>query len=286
MLQVLIGTLYSGENEFDRCVEMLARQSYCYRSHFIIEHMPERAGHDELYARFMHHAGEYDLFLKLDADMILSDPGSLAAAVRLFEQSPELDHAVFTVQDWMTRSAIVGLHMYRSRARWPKCTNRFVTDPPPALTGERRSFARRPPSPLAAHSPDPNPAQAFRFGLRCAIKAFQIGHERLQPVQAVAHWHLLKRLWRHFDSVRDQRLGLALMAAEHALTHPVPPRLCDYTNPRFWQMLRTYTAMTPGHIHDHLRPTWAARPRRESMWLTAFTRQLVRRPRRRLRKAG
>ena len=286
MLQVLVGTLYSGENEFDQCVDMLTRQSYCHRFQFAIEHMSERAAHDELYARFMHHAGEYDLFLKLDADMVLSDSESLAAAVRLFEQSPDLDHAVFSVQDWMTDTAIIGLHMYRSHVRWPKCTGRAVTDPPPVLRGKRRVFVRRPPSPLAAHSPDPNPAQAFRYGLCCAIKAFQIGHERARLVQAIAHWRLLKRLWRHFDTVRDQRLGLALMAAEHALTHPVSPRQCDYTNPRFWQMLRTYEAMTTDHIHDHLRPIWAARPRRENMWLAAITRQVVRRPRRWLRKAG
>ena len=286
MLQVLVGTLYSGENEFEQCVEMLTCQSYCHRTQFAVEHMAERAAHDELYTRFMHDAGEYDLFLKLDADMVLSDSESLAAAVALFEKSPDLDHAVFTVKDWMTGTEIVGIHMYRSHVRWPKCTGRVMTDPTPVLQGARQVFARRPPSPLAVHSPDPNPAQAFRFGLRCAIKAFQIGHEPARPVQAIAHWRRLKRLWCHFDEVRDQRLGLALMAAEHALTHPVPPRLCDYTNPRFWQMLRTYTAMTPGHIHDHLRPTWAAPPRRESMWLAAFTRQLVRQSRRRLRKAG
>ena len=113
----------------------------------IIEHMAEKAAHDQLYSRFMHNASEYDLFLKLDADMILTDPGKLGAAVALFEESPELDHAVFTVQDWMTDSAIVGIHMYRSRVRWAQHDDVLFSDTPPELNGARRYFTRGAPSP-------------------------------------------------------------------------------------------------------------------------------------------
>jgi len=284
-LQVLIGTLYSGEREFDECVEALKAQKYCYRSHVVIEHLPDNAAHDQLYKQFMQHSGEFDLFLKLDADMVLSDPDKLGAAVSLFEQSPNLDHAVFSVQDWMTSSSIIGIHMYRSRVRWAPRRGQPGADSPPELQGQRRHFTRSHPSPLAVHSPNPGPAQAFRYGLRCAIKAFQIGPTGIRPVQAITHWRLLRRLWRRFDLVRDPRLGLALMAAEHALTHDVSVDFCNYTNPRFWQLLNMYTSMTPVEVHDHLRPMWARRVRRESMWVRTFTQQLVGRPWR-FRKAG
>lgn len=282
MLQVLVGTLYSGEKELDRCVDALTQQHYCHRSHFIIEHMPERAAHDELYRRFMHNAGEYDLFLKLDADMILTDPGKLGAAVKLFEDSPELDHAVFTVQDWMTDSAIIGIHMYRNRVRWARRGDDLFADLPPQLQGKRRYVTHGPPSPLADHSPDPSPIQAFHYGLHRGIKAFQTGLDETRPAYAVAHWRGLKRLWRHFDRVRDLRLGLALMAVEHVLTHPADPDFCNYTNPRFWQTFAMYEPMTPQQIHAHLRPAWDSPVRREAMWLRTFVRQLVRRR----RKAG
>ncbi len=285
MLKILIGTMYSGEREFDECVEALKDQKYCYRSHFVIEHLPEDAAHNQLYKRFMHHSGEYDLFLKLDADMVLSDRDKVGAAVSLFEQSPRLDHAVFSVQNWMTSSPIIGIHMYRSRVRWAQPGGEPGTETPPDLQGQRRHFTRGHPSPLAHHSPNPGPAQAFRYGLRCALKAFQIGSPGVRPVQAITHWRLLRRLWRHFDLVRDPRLGLALMAVEHALTHEVSTEFCNYTNPRFWQLLNLYTVMTPVEIHDHLRPMWARRVRRESMWVRTFTQQLVRRPWR-ARKAG
>ncbi len=279
MLNVLVGTLYSSEHELDRCVDALQQQHHCHRSQFIIEHMAEKAAHDELYSRFMHNAAEYDLFLKLDADMILTDPGKLGAAVALFEQSPELDHAVFTVQDWMADSAIVGIHMFRNRVRWAQRHDVLFSDTPPEITGERRYFIRDAPSPLADHSPAPSPAQAFHHGLLRGLKAFQTGIIETRPAQAFAHWRLLKRLWQHFERVRDRRLGLALMAVEHVLSHTVTPDFCNYTNPRFWQTFGMYESMTPDQMYTQLRPMWQRPVRRELTWLRSFMRQLAHRPR-------
>ncbi len=279
MLNVLVGTLYSGENEIDQCVDALNHQHHCHRSHFIIEHMAEKAAHDQLHKRFMHNAGEYDLFLKLDADMILTGPDKLGAAVAKFEASPELDHAVFTVHDWMTDSAIVGIHMYRNRVRWVQRDDELFADTPPEMQGVRCDFTRGDPSPLADHSPDPTPVQAFHYGLHRGLKAFQNGLEVTCPELAFAQWRVLKRVWRHFERVRDRRLGLALMAVDHALTHLVTPDFCNYTNPRFWQTFSMYEAMTPDQMYTHLRPMWQRPVRREVTWLRTFMRQLARRRR-------
>ena len=280
MLRVLVGTLYSGEREYDTCLEALRNQRYMLHRHFVIEHLPEKAAHDQLYQRFMEHAHGYELFFKLDADMVLADENRLGAAVAIFEQQPHLDHAVFTVHDWMTDSTIVGLNMYRSRVQWAKRDGEPFADAPPQITGQRRCI-RRPPSPLALHSPDPSPAQAFHYGLHRGLKAFQIGLERLRPVHARAHWRLLKRLWRNFDRRLDPRMGLALLGVEHVLTHQVRAVDCNYTNPRFWRLLDLYMGMDPLQMHEHLRPMWAARLRREVVWGTTIGRQLVRRHRQR-----
>lgn len=279
MLKVLVGTLYSGEQQLDQCIGALTNQHYCHRSHFMVEHMTEKAAHDQLYNRFMHNAGEYDLFLKLDADMILKGPGSLGAAVAKFAESPELDHAVFTVHDWMADCEIVGIHMYRSRVRWAARDDVLFADGPPQMEGQRRLFARGAPSPLADHCPDPSPGQAFRHGLVRAFKAFQPGLDPTHPFHGLAQWRVLKRVWNHFDRVRDRRLGLALMAVDHVLTHAVKPDVCNYTNPRFWQTFGMYKAMTPDQIHKHLRPMWARTVRREAAWLRSFMRQLAHRQR-------
>ncbi len=278
MLNVLVGTLYSGEQELDQCVDALNQQHHCHRSHFIIEHMAEKAAHDQLYGRFMHNANEYDLFLKLDADMVLTDHDKLGAAVALFEESPDLDHAVFTVQDWMTDSTIVGIHMYRSSVRWTQHDDVLFSDAPPQRSGARRYFTRGAPSPLADHGPTPTPAQAFHHGLLRGLKAFQTGVTEIRPAQAFVHWRLLKRLWDHFDRVRDRRLGLALMAVEHVLSHAVTPDFCHYTNTRFWQTFGMYETMTPDQMYKQLQPMWQRPVRRELTWLRSFMRQLAHRP--------
>ncbi len=274
-MRVLIGTLYSGENELDRCVDALKSQRFGDWEHFILENLPEKEAHDRLYGRFMESAGEFDLFLKLDADMILADDDKLGAAVALFEAAPPLDHAVFTVQDWMSNALIIGIHLYRNTVRWPSRTVELFTDLPPVVPGRRRYFVGRPPSPLAVHSPDPGPAQAFRYGLHRGRKAFQVGLDHAAPLHAIAHWRLLKRLWHHFETTRDQRLGLALLGVEHAIETRVAPAQCDYTNPRFSELLATCETMTPAEIHEQLRSSWNVL-RRESRWLTTFTRHAVR----------
>lgn len=262
MLQVLVGTLFSGEREFDRCVEALKAQRYMLYRHFVIENLPESAAHEKLYEGFMERAHTFDLFLKLDADMVLADEDRLGAAVSLFEQAPRLDHAIFTVHDWMTDSPIIGINMYRSRVRWSKPETASRADEPPPVSGKRRCF-RGPPSPLALHGLDPSPAQAFHYGLHRGQRAFQFRQEHVRPLEAIRHWGLLKRLWQNFERRLDPRMGLALLAVEHILTHPLSAADCNYTNPHFWQLLGVYAGMDPLHMRDYLRETFehAAAPR-------------------------
>ena len=265
-LRVLIGILHSGENEFDQCIAALRRQSYPHWEQFVLANLPEHEAHERLYARFMESAEEFDLFLKLDADMVLSAPDKLGAAVRLFEQSPSLDHAVFRVQDWMTQTPIIGIHMFRNQVRWPTRNNGLFLDSPPMVQGKRRYYIRRAPSPLALHSPDPSLVQAFRYGLHRGLKAFQHGRGRASLLSALTHWRLLKRLWRHFNAVRDQRLGLALLGVEHAASGAVAPDECVYTHPRFGDLLVQAQAMTPDEIHRRLLRRWQVPLRRDYRW--------------------
>ncbi len=265
-LRVLIGTLHSGENEFDQCIAALRRQSYPHWEQFVLANLPEHEAHERLYDRFMENARGFELFLKLDADMVLSAPDKLAAAVCLFEQSPSLGHAVFRVHDWMTDTPIIGIHLFRNRVRWPAQSNALFLDSPPIVQGRRRYYIRRAPSPLALHSPDPSLAQAFRYGLHRGLKAFQHGRGRAGLLSAVTHWRLLKRLWRHVNAVRDQRLGLALLGVEHAASGTVAPDECDYTHPRFQALLVAARSMTADEIHRRLRPRWQAPVRRDYHW--------------------
>lgn len=269
-MRVLVGTLHCGENEFGQCLDSLRRQQHRDWEHFVLEGLPEKEAHDRLYGRFMERSGDFDLFLKLDADMVLCGADRLGAAVRLFEGDACLDHAVFRVHDWMSRTPIIGIHMYRSRVRWTRHDDLLHPDLAPVIDGRRRYVLRRYPSPLALHCPDPSPLQAFHYGLHRGLKAFQIRVRKRRRFWAVWEWRLLRRVWRHFDETRDRRPGLALMAVEHVLAEPVGPEDCNYTGTRLREVFARYEPLSAADMHDRLRATWGGAVRRETRWLRAL----------------
>jgi hypothetical protein len=267
-LRVLVGTLSCGENELDRCIEALHRQAYRDWEQFIVANLPERDAHERLYAGFMERRGEFDLFLKLDADMVFPDPHRLGTAVELFRRDAILDHAIFRVHDWMSEALLVGVHVFRSRVRWGRCDPLFP-DVQPQRVRRRRYVLRRPPGPLALHSPDPDPRQAFRYGLHRGMKAFQVK----RPHFALVHWRLLKRVWAHFERCGDRRLGLALLAAEHAMAGDLAPADCDYGSSRMAELFSACADLPADVMAARLGPVWGGRAVRELRFVAALGRR-------------
>ena len=70
-MKLLIGTIYSGENELDECLKSIHAQRYTNYDHILIENLPKREAHHRLYKTFLEHAQEYELLVKVDADTVL-----------------------------------------------------------------------------------------------------------------------------------------------------------------------------------------------------------------------
>jgi hypothetical protein len=124
MRRILILTMFSGENERDMCERALHRQSYHNWEQIWFEGLPNVEAHSRLYKTIDEQRENYGLFVKLDADMVLRSPWSLEAVVSLFAADPNLDHAVFSVQDYLSRMRIMGLHVFSGRVRWPRSWRR------------------------------------------------------------------------------------------------------------------------------------------------------------------
>jgi len=101
-MKLLVGTLYTIENEFQDCLASLDRQTLRDFDHFVIQGVPNRQAHDQLYERFMNNAGEYDFFIKLDADMVIRSQHLFANIVTEFEQRPQIDLLTILVHDYFT----------------------------------------------------------------------------------------------------------------------------------------------------------------------------------------
>jgi hypothetical protein len=172
-MRFLILTLYNGENEFDSCLRSVGSQSHADREQRVFENLPKAEAHTLLYETIMEVGDRYDLFLKLDADMVLANETVLERIAGIFRRVTNLDHLVLGVKDWYTDSDIIGVHTFSNRARWSPNPSGLFTDPDPEIPGRKVMIFR--PRPIAVqHGTDPTPLQAFFFGVHRAMKACQV----------------------------------------------------------------------------------------------------------------
>ncbi len=217
--RILVLTLYTGEREFERSTASLRAQTLSSWERRVIEFLPNKAAHEALQHEVMRRRGEFDLFVKLDADMVFRRPDALDGIAELFRAHPDADHARTAVHDWFSDSLVMGLHVWTSRVRWEPSDERLFVDTAPVYPGRRLTLWSEP-APFVDHCPDPTPQQALYFGVHRALKALQRG----RPVRRFSYglsrgqWQILRRTWQHFRRSGDRRLGLAVMGAELVLS--------------------------------------------------------------------
>ena len=244
--KILIGTLYSGENELEECIESVKMQHFSNWEHKIFRNLPNRIAHHILYNEFMKMAYEFDLFLKLDADMVLIGQDALDKIIELFNRYEELDNAELVVDDWFTNSHIWGVHIFSNRAKWPARDNLFP-DKDPIIPGEKRIFTEYP-APLVKHCPNPSPFQAYHFGLHRALKAIDGFDDRQMST--------ILKVWDHFNAKRDKRLGFVVLGAEHVMTNKLKQSNINYTESDTHEFFKIYQDLTSDELYKILSIKW------------------------------
>ena len=253
--RILIGTLYCGENEFEALEDSLQAQMYPHWEHVVYKNLPNKEAHDRLYRTFMDRQDDFDLFLKLDADMVFRREDGLRRIVDLFQDIPQLDHLTLAVRDWYSGSLIEGLHTFSDRVRWETGDESRFVDPAPLMPGERRKTYADP-APVVDHSPDPSPFQAFRFGVHRALKVVQRGRWIPRFRQAIGQWLLLRKCWHHCRAVEVHRLGLALLGAEAVFSGHVSGAEYDRNQDALERRLAEHEHLNIEQIKQRVRPRW------------------------------
>lgn len=212
--KILILTLNSGENEYEDSLVILRKQSYKNWEHVVFSNLPNKIAHEKLYSYIMDHSNDYDLFVKLDADMMLWDENSLENIVRYFEKNPNVDQANFSVWDVISNQKIIGLIVFTRNARWEKTNEMLFVDHTPKIPGKRLLIWGNP-SPVAYHCHNPHPSQAFHFGAHRAMKAIQKDREKKNTIQSVIQWNFLWRAWRFYKRDRNAPRAYFILGAYH-----------------------------------------------------------------------
>lgn len=265
---VLVGMLYSGENERGDAVAALKGQRFTDWELVSFENLPNKQAHDELYQMFMEEAGNFSHFLKLDADMVLRRETALQEILDVFHRVPELDWLMLDVQDWYTDTLIPGLQTFSNRVRWPASADLLMVDHAPHFPGCQLRLSESP-APVVNHSPNPSSLQAFRFGVHRALKALQLDRARAarQIDKAMVHWNILDSVWRHFRVDPDRRLALAIAGAEFVMGGGMAEFRYDYMHPGLEALLRKrFERMSGEELLAYAGPAWNDPGRNAARW--------------------
>ncbi len=212
-LRVMVGTLHSGEPQFERLCESVRAQSYPEGlvDHVVISGHPNRDAHDALYTRFLE--GPWDLLVKVDADMVIEDPDFLSHVASFFEHARGVDLLQAAITDFYTSGPMHGVNAYTKHIPWRSSEQDDLFTDRTGVPLERHYVVPTRFLSAVTHSPSPSDLQAFRFGVRRALEvrtALDRSEEQAATEQAV----YLEKTYRHYTASRTRALLLASVACE------------------------------------------------------------------------
>lgn len=260
-MKTLIGTLHSGENEFDECCAAIQNQSYQRFDHFVISGLPNREAHHALYSHFMKQSDEYDLMIKIDADMVLARVDFLEQVVDTFLANRNLQKLQVWVHDFYTNRLIGGLNCFRNTVEWEVGEENVFVDITERYDRRKgsRITDRTELAPAAYHCPNPSNLQAFHFGVHKGVKVVE-AINRGWTCKAIEHCENISEVWRNFRRTQDIRLLFATLGAEQAIRGKFGVTHLDYSNSE----IVTYCESV--EIHDARGLSRFVRKLRRSGW--------------------
>lgn len=267
-MKICVGTLYSGEHEFDLCCASIQRQTHAAADHFVIRELPNREAHRSLYREFERRSNANDLFVKIDADMVIRSDDFFVDLVEWFQDRPEMDELEIAVQDFFTDRLIFGLHIFRRGVEWPSQDETLFVDRSP-VHPSRRHLDSEHLAPAADHCPDPSPIQAFHYGVHKALKVLQPDCEKLARGFTLFHWENLTEVMKHHQRNPDPRLAQVMLGAELTFAGRLGVGHLNYEDPEL-EALSDHWAS----VADHRVLQEIARLRRRSWgWLPSEVRR-------------
>ncbi len=226
-MKLLVGTLYTIENEFEACCDSIRKQSYRDFDHLVLKDLSKQEAHETLYGTFMEKADEYDLLVKVDADMVIEDRELFRKIVERFTSDARLDLLLIAVHDFFTDELLIGLNVFRNTVRWQLGEEALFTDMTHVAGSIRKTekdYTEL--APAALHCADPSPFQAYHYGFHRGVKA-AVGGKR---------WQVLADFHEHYRRDRDLPVAYAILGANAAFSRRFSVEHISYNN----ETLREY----------------------------------------------
>ena len=248
-MKIFVGTLYSGENEFDDCDAAIRAQTYQNYNHFVFKHLPNKEAHKTLFQSFLDRREVYELLIKVDADMVICSEFLFENIVTRMNEDQNIDVLAIAVQDFFTGQLINGMNIYRNNVEWDFEKDTMFVDIPKLVPG-KFFYDDAELAPAAIHCKNPSMYQAFHYGVHRGLKSIQKQH-------STTHWAMLGMVWQNFLRTEDARIGLAVLGAELVYAGYFLEKDVDYTNPKVKNVMAEYQHMDSTQIkREIIKQRW------------------------------
>ena len=241
-MKILIGILSCIENELKECLASLDNQTFQNWSSFLIQNKPNLEAHQELYETFKSGAANYDLFLKLDADMVIQSPDFLQRISDHFTSNPDLDELQIPVYDHFTQREVFGQITYRNTVRWnTKDQNKLFTD-----YGAQSNKKVKNTTDFKGdvhHCSNPSDYQSWHFGLHKAVKFTQLDFsaKSYNYSAGLVHWDNLMHVFAAMQKPCMNGMHEAAMSGMVAAVQcGLSAQHVDYSNEHSQSLFQAY----------------------------------------------
>lgn len=268
VLRVLIGTLYSGESELEQLKISLSRQRYPVAEHFIVRNLPNVKAHNTLYDYFL--GSDYDIMIKLDADMVLTDPLFIERLAKACIWASGVAIIQSSILDYYSGGEIQGVNCYTKLFRWDSQQTDSIFTDRSTFKGLKRivlwsTFIRS-----VIHCPSPHPFQAFHFGIHrslkiraaCASKNYESSIEQLM--------YLEKLRTRYKYNVHSPALAYAYAGYLHGMSESISDKDIDYRSDVLRQIFEKLASLSFRELNEYIRKMETMERKEEDQFLRDF----------------
>lgn len=208
---VLIGVLSAGEPSLPRAMQSIESQDRVACEILHIRGLPSREAHSQLFSSFSSRTSNFDILVKVDADMELLHQGLICALAKTYSRFPSVDQIEVGVDDWLSGEKIWGLNSWRGGTRWKSSS-------PSTFNDRAQSTARKGIAvldcgvPVVLHAAQPTENQCLRYGVRRALKAAELPSR--------SHLRRLIRFVEYATANPSRERMLVLAAIDTSLRNP------------------------------------------------------------------
>ena len=205
--RILIGTLFCGESQIDKCKEAVRSQKYVNIDQYIVEGFPSVQAHNELWRFWNEHRSEYDMLVKVDADMVLIDDTIIHRLYEFMWNGNGVNGVQVGLHDYFTDSVIFGVNCFSPKVWFEQAQDDYMCDRTyknvdvfvlgNSLRVQHLGLG-------GEHAPDPTPQQAFHFGMYRKLKN---------------QTRILEQMQAAYDKHKDEGRKWALIGARCASEH-------------------------------------------------------------------